>query len=335
MTVDDPRDAQPSSPPDGPILVTGATGFIGRATVAALDAQGAAVRAGFRSARPTDLPDGAIPVPCPLAAGPALAAAVEGTSAVVHTAYGRPDSVAAETAALLAALDAAGTTRLVHLSSIAVYGDRSGSVPETVALGTHKGDPYGRAKIAAEWAIVEWTLAEPARTAVILRPGIVYGTGSALWVDGLLRRMRAGGWGVFEDAGDGIAAAVHVSDVADAARRATWRRLIPGVHAVNVVGSQTPTWNEYTQALGDAAGLSPVPRIDRATRLRNRSLQLPAKLAAKLGLSLWSAAAAAPRPGEEALLNRRADYRTDTASRLLGLRSWTGLEEGLWRTFER
>ena len=170
----------------------------------------------------------------------------------------------------------------------------------------------------------------------MLRPGIVYGAGSAFWVDKLAERIRAGAWGDFGEAGEGAAALIHVDDlagmIAELAARLTSaaRDAAPPFAALHAVGPETPSWNAYFAAM--AAGLrQPSPRLTPGALTRRRALRVPAKLWRRLGLPGGRALALAPTGGELALFARRAVYCGEKA-KALGLAPRIGLEEGLRRT---
>ncbi|WMS44323.1 NAD(P)-dependent oxidoreductase [Acuticoccus sp. MNP-M23] len=306
------------------VLVTGAAGFLGRRVVAALAGHGATVRAGVnRSALPADLAGraGVESVSCQMGDAASLQAAAAGADAIVHGAYGGdPSAMADEAGRLLAAADAGGVRRMVMLSTIDVYGDRTGDIVE--------GDPpepplrpYGAAKRAVEDALLAWvqrTRQAPgeAAAAVALRIGCVLGPGSALWFDGLAARMAAGGIGPMGAAGEGLAPVVHVDDVAQLAALAALRP-VTGFHALNAVAPPEMTWNAYFAALAARAGV-----VARALDARAVQRRAPVGRAAKgwrkLGLPGLGALAASPRPGELALFGRRARYSTDAAAEIFG-----------------
>jgi len=158
-----------------PILVTGATGFVGRALCPALTAAGWRVRAAGR-AETGDI-----------GAGTDWAALVAGVDSVVHLAARvhvmreTAADPAAEfdrvnrdgTAGLARAAVAAGVRRFVFLSTVKVHGEVSGH-PLSAVDPARPADAYARSKWAAERALSD--VAATMQT-VVLRPPLVYGPG--------------------------------------------------------------------------------------------------------------------------------------------------------------
>ncbi|MDX6413061.1 MAG: hypothetical protein QOH23_471, partial [Gaiellaceae bacterium] len=117
------------------ILVTGATGFVGRHVVAALRADGREVRALVRDARKADTAAVVGDVTDPLG----LRAAVAGCDTVIHLVairQGRPEQfqrvMVEGTRNLLAAAKEAGVKRFVHMSAL-------GTSPQTKDLVPYFG----------------------------------------------------------------------------------------------------------------------------------------------------------------------------------------------------
>jgi nucleoside-diphosphate-sugar epimerase len=180
--------------PASPILVTGATGFIGARLTAALRAAGAEVRTFGR--RPE-----AVDVAGDLRDPSSLVRAVRDCRTVFHLAsvvHQRNEAAAAEhlgvgregTARLLDAARSAGVESVVFVSSLAVYGS-------TFPAPVSESDPcqpdteYGRQKLAAEKLVLDWGAA--GRRAVCLRPPMTYGAGCKGNLPRLVRAI-AGGW---------------------------------------------------------------------------------------------------------------------------------------------
>jgi nucleoside-diphosphate-sugar epimerase len=188
------------------VLVTGANGFIGRATCAELARRGHDVVAAVRrieSARDT---------PCARAVavgpiGPATdwRAALDGIEAVVHTAamahsVARKNASeesdifavnAAGTRALAEAARGAGVRRFIFLSTVKVLGETTeGRAPfaETDPPNPDPGDSYARAKAEAETALA--AVARAPLDVVVLRLPLVYGPGVKANFAALIRLAR-------------------------------------------------------------------------------------------------------------------------------------------------
>jgi nucleoside-diphosphate-sugar epimerase len=152
---------------NGPIALTGSTGFVGRRVLALCDEAGVAVRALAR--RPAALePEANLEVISgDLLDDAALARLTQGAAAIIHCAgaiAGSPETLRAAnvegTRRLVAAARQAGTTRFVHVSSLAAREPGLSGYALTKRLGEREvidGLPRDR-----------W---------VILRPPVIYGPG--------------------------------------------------------------------------------------------------------------------------------------------------------------
>jgi len=317
------------------ILVVGGEGFIGAAAVCALKEAGASVAAGSR--RGAGTADGRDVVACNLDDAEEIRAAVKGRDLVVHAAFGDDASLGAQLSTLLEAMTQASASRLIYISSIAVYGDRDGVVDESAAPGEPL-DAYARAKLDCEHRIRLWGAAAPGkRRALILRPGAVYGAGSRFWIDKMIERLDAGALPLV---GDGRAPLIHVDDLAAMIAVGAQRLLAPEASedwpaflALNAVGAQTLSWNDYFLALAKASG-RPAPQPASSARLLAlAALATVAKTARRLGVRGLRGAALLPTGGERRLFSRRADYSIRACEKYLSMRPGLSLDEGLARSF--
>lgn len=308
------------------VLVLGATGFIGRrvaATLAATD-WAAPVAAGFRSLPPAALFE---TVRFDATREPAMARALEGADAVVNCIAGSAATIVASSRALFAAVArAARPPRVVHLSSMAVYGSAVGTLDESAKLLGDSG-AYAAAKVEAE------RLAAGCGDVVVLRPGCVYGPGSVQWSERIARWLAARRVGDLGAAGDGACNLVYVDDVVAAILAALRLARVPA-RAFNLGSPAPPTWNEYFLQFARALGAVPVRRISRRElAVETRLWAVPLKLA-ELAANLARLRGVVPPPIPPSLLATWSqDLRLDVrrAERVLGV-AWTPTAAGLRET---
>jgi nucleoside-diphosphate-sugar epimerase len=168
------------------IVVTGASGFVGRAAVAAARDAGHAVVALGRRAD-VDLGPGVTYHALDLGQGGVVAPLLEGADAVIHAAGAMAGDDAAHardtlapTEAVLAALPAGA--RVVLVSSLSVYGyaalPAGALLNELTPRETDEGkrDAYTRAKLAQERLAVS-AARERGFDLWLIRPGAIYGPG--------------------------------------------------------------------------------------------------------------------------------------------------------------
>lgn len=170
-------------------LITGATGFLGRAVVAALRDRGRAVRAVVRGGT---APGHAEPFEADLEAASVteLAPAFEGVDVMVHLAArlsGDDDALrrlAVESTRRLldAMVKQGGCRRVVLASSLSVYdvarcgGELTEQTPTLEGGALAAADGYARAKVEQE-RLVRRVAAERGWTLTVLRPGPIWGAG--------------------------------------------------------------------------------------------------------------------------------------------------------------
>jgi len=260
------------------VFVTGGTGLVGRHTIRQLMARGDRVMALARSpAAAAELTAmGATPVAGDLGDDAVLARAVGETDAVVHAAavilaangwefFARHNVRPVD---VLARAAAAAGVRLVHLSSVAVYGRRStydggpGSVTEDYGLDhpIFPGDHYALSKREAELAL--WRAAEEAGlNAVALRPCVIYGEGDRTLSPRVAAFLRRGFAPLLGD-GRNVLSAVYAGNVAAAVLSALDHPAARG--PFNVANDGMLTQREFVERF--AAGLGKRVRLVQLPR---------------------------------------------------------------------
>jgi nucleoside-diphosphate-sugar epimerase len=228
-------------------LVTGATGFIGGRLVERLILQhGVKVRALVRNlagagrlARfPLTVLHGDVTNPSD------LEAAIQGCDVVFHCAYGTSGSqkhrawVNTEgTRRLLAAARKAGVRRIVHLSTLMVYGQTADGDLDETAPRRRFGNPYSDSKLAAERSALSSGL-----PVAVLQPTAVYGPYGGVWTESVLRALKTGRQ-ILVDGGGGLANAVYVDDLVSAMLLAAVEERAAG-EAFLISGEEPVTWKE-------------------------------------------------------------------------------------------
>ncbi len=170
--------------------------------------------------------------------------------------------------------------RIVHLSSMAVYGSATGSVTEAQAP-VAPVSAYGQAKLVCEARLRRH--ADGGGDVVVLRPSCVFGPGSPQWSTRIARLLRSGRLGDLGVAGDGgcnlafvddlVATIVHALDAPRVAGQAVAGQAVAG-QAFNVSSPEVPTWNEFLTRFGLALNATPISRIPA------RQLKIETKLLA-------------------------------------------------------
>jgi uncharacterized protein YbjT (DUF2867 family) len=197
------------------VLIVGASGLVGRELVGMLSKKtGGQPVAAVRRPDASYAAAGIETRICDAVSAPSVEQAIAGTSHVVNCVLGPADTMLAATRNVAEASLRHGVARVVHFSSIAVFGTRSGEVGEDAPQG-EGADWYGRAKIECETIVRD--AGRRGLSSVILRPACVYGPGSDLWTGRIGRLLAARRLGDLGPGGEGTCNLVHVRDVAAAA----------------------------------------------------------------------------------------------------------------------
>lgn len=317
------------APARADVLVTGASGGLGRATVERLLAEGRRVRVLVRRL-PAERDPRLEWVRGDLGDAEAVSAAVAGVARVVHLgAAMRGDWLEHQRATVegstnvVAACLAHGVGKLVHVSSLSVLdwtagGDGSVLSEETpLEPRPEERGHYTRAKLAAE-QIVTQAVRERGLRAVVLRPGQVFGRELPL-VTGAVARKLGDRWVVLGDARLPLPL-VYVDDVVDAICLALDGELGAG-EVIHVV---------------DPKPLTRLEVLERIEGRRPRTVSVPRSTLLVLGqlseIALGATGQRSPAPAHRfrAALTHH-DFASDRADRLLGWRPRIGVEEGIRR----
>lgn len=255
-----------------------------------------------------------------------LQAALAMSDAVVSATSGTPSQIRAGADHLYAcAASGSHRPRIVHLSSMTVYGAVVGRIDESAPLRPDLSD-YAAAHIAAESRAAAWP------NAVVLRLGCEYGPGCPEWSERIARLLLARRLGDLGTAGDGCCNLVYVDDLTDAILAALSASHIEG-QAFNLAMADAPTWNEYFTRFAKALGAVPLRRIS-GRRLKWEStllappLQIAALTARRLRLPIRTPPVLSPSLARACEQQIQLDSRK--AERLLDVR-WTSLDDGLAR----
>jgi len=241
------------------LMITGATGFIGRFVVAEAVRRGHRVSALVRpTARAEDVarlrhPRVAI-APSDLLAPDRLADRMHGVDAVVHLAVAKQGDPRAQrretvamTEAVLGSMVEAGVQLIVGVSSFAVYDFQTlaagGTLSEEAAVQTTEGarDEYSRAKLMQE-EMIRGMAQRHGWASTIIRPGAVFGPGR-LWTPRLGSEFGDGRWWLRIGSGAEVPVA-YVENCAEAVVLGAGAAE-HGCLVVNVVDDERPTQAQY------------------------------------------------------------------------------------------
>ncbi len=248
----------------GPALITGVSGFIGSHLAGRLLQEGIPVR-GLDVVRREDGPrveffQGDLTDPA------SLRAPLRGCQIVFHCAkwtgqprtWDAPNAIdVAGTANLLEACLDAGVARVVHLSSVVVYGPtRLNIITEDTSLWPV--GVYGTSKVGAERSVDR--AVRNGLGVVILRCGQAYGPGAPGGTLTPIRWLQAGR-PLLVNGGTGIAHPIYIAHLLDAALAAATREGITG-EAFNVADGNV-SWREFYghYARMSGRGLRSVPAL--------------------------------------------------------------------------
>ncbi len=241
------------------LLVTGASGRIGRALVERLAKKGERIRALVRNKESANvLPKGVEVAIGDITDKGSLEKAVKGIDRVIHLA----GSVDFDNQDKMMGINAEGTRnlleacpkslkRFVHCSSITVYGKNPGKdeVDETAPL--NPDSVYAKSKFMAEKYCLENCKKFPI---TILRLGILYGPGFEAGYSEVFGKLKEGKMRIIGK-GDNVIPFVHVDDAVEGIIKALDVN-VPSCSVYNIVGEKK-TQIELMEMAAKAMGVEP------------------------------------------------------------------------------
>lgn len=246
------------------VLVTGGTGFIGGRLIEKLVIECQAhVRVLLRNYE-TAVRIGRFPIEMVLGNVIELEdvqRAVQDCDVVFHCAYGntgddqtrRLINVEGTRNVMLTALQA-GTKRIVHLSTVDVYGGNTpdGELDET-APRVYSKDGYADSKLDAEKLVFKYRERDDLPV-VIIQPTIVYGPFASTWTVNPLQQLKTGQI-ILPNGGEGFCNAVYIDDLINAILLAAIKDEAIG-EAFLISGEQPITWRDYYGRYAQMLGIS-------------------------------------------------------------------------------
>lgn len=261
------------------ILITGATGFIGGRICETFHLTGqyqpkAGLRSWSSAAR-----IGRFPIEmviCDVLNEAQVIEALQDCYGVVHCAVGNENVITQGTKTILSAAQKVKLQRVVHVSTVDVYGEPAGDITESQPQN-YSGKPYADSKIEAEK--ICWEFYQQGLSITILRPGIVYGPFSKLWTIRYAERLVAKQWGLLDGFGNGRCNLIYIDDLV-AAVGVTLEHPNAIGQAFHINQWQKVTWNDYFQAFNQALGFAPLSTLAQQDVKRTSTMLQPIRLLA-------------------------------------------------------
>ncbi len=322
-----------------PILITGASGFLGGRLTQLLAEQGIPVRILARLSSNlsylTDLPIEILRIPLPDIRTEHLAdvthifhCAGASTDWAPYDTYHQSNVIATQSlllAARTALTQGSPLQRFLHISTTDIYGYPRIPCDESHPL-TYTGLPYNETKCLGEAAARE-AHDKAGLPVTILRPATIYGPRGSAFVTDIVALLKDRSMALF-DHGRTRGGFTYVDNVASAMIAAANSPNTIG-RAYNITDSTNITWREYVHALAD--GL----------QLRRPWLDIPSAVALPLGHAMEVAYRKLPLP-DRPLLTRHAvlllardqEFPITRAQNDFAYNPGISFEEGMTRTIE-
>ena len=215
-----------------------------------------------------------------------LEEAISGCEIVFNCAFGKTgdpqlDSYINEegTRNVLIAAKKNGVKRIIHISTIAVYGHHPPQEVDEETPTVYSGWSYGDSKLNAEKICQEYI--NRGLEVVIVRPTIVYGPFSHNWTINALKRVQYRGWEKVKGH-DGWCNPIYVDDLINGLLLCAEIEAAKGEIFI-LSGDEIVTWNEYFQAYNRLSGLPEFKESARLSIYLKTFLSRPLKWGINLG----------------------------------------------------
>ncbi|HPS61833.1 MAG TPA: NAD-dependent epimerase/dehydratase family protein [Bacteroidales bacterium] len=239
--------------------ITGGSGFIGTRLIESLHESGAQIR-NIDKNQSSRFPE--MTVIQDIRDREGLVGNMIPADIVVHLAAEHKDNVTptslyydvnvAGTKNLLMGMEGSGIHKIIFTSTVAIYG-----LDKDYPDENRPPDPfnhYGKSKLEAEALIREWQSGDPGRSAVILRPSVVFGEGNRGNVYNLLKQISSGRF-MMIGKGENTKSMAYVGNVS-AFIRFLAETMRPGLHVYNYTDLPDITTREIVSVVRAELGKS-------------------------------------------------------------------------------
>jgi nucleoside-diphosphate-sugar epimerase len=172
-----------------------------------------------------------------------------------------------------------GVKKVVHMSTIAVYGHHPPEEVDEETLTVCSEWPYGESKLNSEKICKEYM--DKGLEVVIVRPTIVYGPFSLNWTVNAMRRVQYGGWEKVKGL-DGWCNPIYIDDLIQGLLLCAEKKEAVGQTFI-LSGENVIIWNDYFQAYNELGGLPEIKVSNKANIYLKTLLSYPLKWSLKLG----------------------------------------------------
>ncbi|MCX6120424.1 MAG: NAD-dependent epimerase/dehydratase family protein [Ignavibacteriales bacterium] len=243
------------------ILITGNAGFIGKYLTGVLLEKGETVR-GIDIRPRKDILFGFVQVDGNILERSIVRQAMKDVDTMIHLAAEHKDFGVAEsdyfrvneqgTRAILEEASNANIKKLIFYSSVAVYGAQSNTTEETPPVPNNH---YGASKLAAERCVTAWAKENSSRTAIIIRPTVVFGPHSKANIFRLIRQVCDGRF-LMVGSGENVKSIAYVRNLVDATIYLK-DRCEAGLHIFNYADEPHMQTRELVALIASQAGRKP------------------------------------------------------------------------------